>query len=98
MCSANAPLDPGNFFGKREGGMNMMGIINPGGSIVKNIHGKSDPLQKQLEKSTLDSEAQYGREKAVIDTYGTSAAERRDKKGIKPVFGAPKTNEIGTIL
>lgn len=43
MCSSNVKVsaitDPGNFFGKRPGGMDYGAMIDPGGNAVEKITG-----------------------------------------------------------
>ncbi len=48
-------LDPANFFGKREGGINWAGAFDPGGKMVKDVTG-SDIAQKISDPMKINRE------------------------------------------
>ena len=103
MCSGSigSVIDPANIAGKRKGGLNMAGALDPGGKIVKDVTG-SDIASKAGDPGGLfksyDSEEAFKKNEAILSTYGTTAAERADKaRNAKSIFGTPQKNQ-GTIF
>ena len=82
---AKAVVDPGNVFGKREGGMSMAGMLDPGGEIAgaagSDKHRKIADPGKLLASDQMTGKLPEPMEVPEIPSMAdTSAAEAEEKR------------------
>jgi len=97
-------LDPANFFGKREGGVNWANAMDPGGSFIKSATGSdigrkvADPLELysngkvQMEPPTILTSDQK-REKRLAAASTRADEQRRRRLASRSILTTKTTDE-----